>query len=431
MAPSPGLWCVRLCVLLGLAGQTFDECLRGHSTPACEWSDCLPASLNRHQRRALLRARREPPDEWVAWNPLAGFGGGKPSIKLRRRSRYLAPRQRRSWTKRLRHPWGLRGTRVGEASNPGPPRDPDVGRPAQRRRLAGDGTVRVYCPVESCGAHDPARSSGWDSHQSMRNHLDDHCSGILSGSVPQNCLDQHDLQHCRICGLLVRGFHKGCHPRCRPTNREAAARPAGAGGPDSSLPGLDEILAAGAATVRHVPKVARAAWAQCLARPRPRGAGASDGWMVSALPFERSCLRLPLGARTEDLLLMLRGMLAAGASAADGDLSRASTALLENTLAALETKHPQASPPDIAGMEEARPAAVPEFSAEAVARRGQLQGLQASVRTTPVKPCRLPTPMRSLLARGEAPSAWPRTCMLCPNRIGGVRPIAVGESSGA
>ena len=207
----------------------------------------------------------------VAWDPLAGLC---PRARVRWRRRRYPFLARRRWGG-----WPLRGTRVGEASHPGPSLTPSPGtplggerpelmdldglagararsragdgRPAHRRRLESSGSsVRCFCPVPGCGRGDPTRATGWSSHQAMRAHLDDHCSGTLAGAVPQDYLDAHSRDLCQECGLLVNKRYNGVHPPRARTSRHS----------------LDEVMGHGAATVRHVPRLARAVWSQCLAR---------------------------------------------------------------------------------------------------------------------------------------------------------------------
>ena len=59
-------------------------------------------------------------------------------------------------------------------------------------------------------------------------------------------------------------FH-GAHPRCRPAVRQTAA-PAAVAGALASGPDLNTVFAERIPVLRHVPKAARSAWAQCLAR---------------------------------------------------------------------------------------------------------------------------------------------------------------------
>ena len=147
-------------------------------------------------------------------------------------------------------------------------RNPPLEPAAVRRRLqAADATARCFCPVPGCGMGDPLRVRRWGSHDAMRHHLDDHCSCTLSGSVPQEYLDAHSLDTCTVCGLLVKRYYNGLHPRCRPAARAQAARtarpvPRAVAGADVGF----DILAADVPTIRHVPKAARALRAHCLAR---------------------------------------------------------------------------------------------------------------------------------------------------------------------
>ena len=380
----------------------------------------------------------------------------------------------------------LVGVCVGEADLPGPdvaapalhPPPPAEERPPVRRRLAAseeDG-VRVFCPVESCCMHDPRRCRGWQSHQTMRHHLDDHCSGLLSGHVPAEYLHQHQLEACTVCGLLVKRFHNGVHPRCRPASRAQAARPGrvGAATPDSELPSFADILAAECHTLRHVPHAARPCWAQCLARavatavarnsvaawqellmlPKavlvaPHRGGARHR-AQAAQATRRRCLRWLEGERAslwQELHVAPRHR--AGATltaearhsrchrlAADGDLSRACAALVDppplpptpSVLDELKAKHPQAAAPDTAALSPCRPGWFSEFDSNAVAqairgfKRGSSPG-PSGLRADHLREALLTAhsdevalhlaALCHLLARGEAPAS------LAPHLAGG------------
>ena len=218
-----------------------DDCEAHPSSHPCrkgalDWAAHLGRSLNHRCRRA--RPRVELASAPTAWDPLAGFC---PRARVRWRRRRYPFLARRRWSG-----WPLRGTRVGEASHPGPSLTPSLGtplggeraelmdldglagararsptgdgRPAHRRRLESSGSsVRCFCPVPGCGRGDPTRATGWSSHQAMRAHFDDHCSGTLAGAV-----DAHSLDLCQECGLLVNKRYNGVHPRCRPQARLAA-----------------------------------------------------------------------------------------------------------------------------------------------------------------------------------------------------------------
>ena len=104
----------------------------------------------------------------------------------------------------------------------------------------------------------------------MRHHLNDHAAGTLQGDVPASYRTAHGLDLCSVCGLLVAQRYHGSHPKCRPEARRRASASGAAASSDAAAPGagpdVSEVLAAGVPVLRHVPKAARGAWAQCLAR---------------------------------------------------------------------------------------------------------------------------------------------------------------------
>ena len=229
-------------------------------------------------------------------------------------------------------------------------------------------------------------------------------------------LQAHGLDLCSVCGLLVARRYNGTHPRCRPQSRQQAARRGDNSVADPGLPTLDGIMACDVSTARHVPHVARAAWAQCLARalaaaacsntmtawqellmlPKavlvaPSRAGARHQ-RQAALATLRRCQRWLAGERMElweDLRvrpdraprLDSAKQTAAQQSrccalAAEGELSRACAALVDPpplpassaTLEQLVAQHPQAPAPDLGQFGPARPAAVPELSHDALTK---------------------------------------------------------------
>ena len=56
------------------------------------------------------------------------------------------------------------------------------------------------------------------------------------------------------------------HPRCRPAARRAAAAAPASAAPAVAGPSLETACAANTPVLRHVPKAARAVWAQCLSQ---------------------------------------------------------------------------------------------------------------------------------------------------------------------
>ena len=260
------------------------------------------------------------------------------------------------------------------------------------------------------------------------------------------------------------------------------------------VPPPPPLLAAEVPTVRHVPKVARAAWAQCLARAIASTVARNTpaAWLellmlpkaVLVAPLrggarhraqlgqatKRRCLRWLDGERVElweecvfeprQRSGPTRQSLEARHSrcrrlAAEGDLARACDALLQEpplprdaaTLAALQAKHPQSPLPDLAALGAPRPGAVPEFSAEAVAKAVRSFKRASAPGPSGLRPDHLRESLSTahadevavhlaalchLLARGEAPATLAphlagATLHALPKPQGGVRPIAIGE----
>ena len=106
----------------------------------------------------------------------------------------------------------------------------------------------------------------------MRPHLEDHATGTLEGEVPQAYRARHHLDLCSVCGGLVASRFNGAHPRCRPAARRAVV-PVPAAGLALPGPSIEAVFSEPAPVLRHVPKAARAAWAQCLSRALGQVAG--------------------------------------------------------------------------------------------------------------------------------------------------------------
>jgi hypothetical protein len=99
----------------------------------------------------------------------------------------------------------------------------------------------------------------------MRQHLQEHAAGREVGALPADFLATHRLCSCRVCGLLIGTRHGGVCPSCWPTARVSAVVSPSTASPPIT-PQLKEVFARRVATLKHVPKPARAIWAQCVAR---------------------------------------------------------------------------------------------------------------------------------------------------------------------
>ena len=396
MAPSPGRSGHLLGVLVWVwAATRVRKCFQlpwGQEVDSNERVFCLPTPLGRSARKALTRALNLQSCRTLVVPHISLVGWSPPQARMRRLPVRLFERQRQQhWGPQPKRThwsgWPCRGKRIGEASKPGPASD-------ERERSPTRGAVqRIFCPVPGCASGDAANARGWASHVAMRPHLDDHCAGVLTGHVPQSYLQSHDLDLCSVCGLSVSKRFNGTHSRCRPASRQPASRASLAGGGRCAGPDLADIFAAKLPVLKHVPRAARGAWAQCLAcalahvatvntvaawqqllmlpkavlRPAPRG-GAHRRDQAAQFTLRR-CQRWLEGEREElwedavprrrrqavevDEAAALAGRQSrCVALAAEGELSRAcaaltSPALLEadgDTVTKLRDKHPQAPP---------------------------------------------------------------------------------------
>ena len=137
---------------------------------------------------------------------------------------------------------------------------------------------RWFCPVTGCPCADASQAPGWSSLTTMLPHLNAHLSGSLQGQVPREWLSTHGKSSCPVCSLCV-AASRGTHPSCRPALRAASAAH-GTRQPEAAihaadplptvqvdvLPSIEEVLSAKTATLKRVPKAARALWSQALVR---------------------------------------------------------------------------------------------------------------------------------------------------------------------
>ena len=121
------------------------------------------------------------------------------------------------------------------------------------------------------------------------------CVTTWMTTAPAEYLQPHRLDLCSVCGLLVGRRYNGVHPRCRPHSRHHVANHGRASAQDPGLPSFSTIMGHTAPTLRRVPHVARAAWAQCLARAVAAAATTNTGpaWQ-ELLMLPKAVLAAPL-----------------------------------------------------------------------------------------------------------------------------------------
>ena len=141
---------------------------------------------------------------------------------------------------------------------------------------------RILCPVIGCP--DPVISSNRHhrNFNSIKGHLNDHCTGHLSGAVPAEFLTRHDYSQCRLCERVLHNRYNGICTRCRPiarareqinalrlrninpTQDAAPSQQAETSEQPRKLPSLSVIHKQFVPTIKNVPLVLRRLWSQCI-----------------------------------------------------------------------------------------------------------------------------------------------------------------------
>ena len=110
----------------------------------------------------------------------------------------------------------------------------------------------------------------------MAHHINGH-SAVGELERVQAWMSANNREQCRWCGCCV-AAGRGIHPTCAADERDAGRRGAQNASPDAfaddpddvhiqeALPPLDEIMKAPVRSLKHIPKKARALWAQALTR---------------------------------------------------------------------------------------------------------------------------------------------------------------------
>ena len=140
---------------------------------------------------------------------------------------------------------------------------------------------RIICPVATCPEESSTSSRHFRDFASIKNHLNDHCTGHLSGAVPPDFLRYHSYSQCIICDRILHTRYHGVCLRCRPAARareqvNALREPASSPtrNPTSSHPQSAQGLTARPSlaaihgkyvpTIRNIPLAVRRLWDQCL-----------------------------------------------------------------------------------------------------------------------------------------------------------------------
>ena len=90
---------------------------------------------------------------------------------------------------------------------------------AAARRYRGastHGSQRIFCPVVGCPEASISSNKNFRTFASIKPHLNDHCTGHLSGAIPTDFLTQNDYSQCRICDKILHKRYHGTCFKCRP-----------------------------------------------------------------------------------------------------------------------------------------------------------------------------------------------------------------------
>ena len=80
-------------------------------------------------------------------------------------------------------------------------------------------TRRLLCPVPWCPHSVLSSSTSYRGIGHMRNHLNDHATGMLSGAIPAAFLHAHSYSQCSECNKILHSRFRGTCHRCRPNRR--------------------------------------------------------------------------------------------------------------------------------------------------------------------------------------------------------------------
>ena len=158
-------------------------------------------------------------------------------------------------------------------------------RPVEERNSSrAESNSRIFCPVVGCPESSTSSLRHFRDFKSIRNHLDKHCTGQLSGAIPVNFLYKNNFSQCKECDKIIHLKFKGICPKCKPKSQsrdQLNALRNRVSAPDNSqrtnqqhqhteeqkpLPSLSDVQMQFVPTLKNIPKELRRLWAQCLTK---------------------------------------------------------------------------------------------------------------------------------------------------------------------
>ena len=138
---------------------------------------------------------------------------------------------------------------------------------------------RILCPVDGCPESTLNGSRHFSDFSNIRNHLNAHYFGHLSGAIPHDFLSQYGFSVCNVCGKIIHSKYHGSCPSCKPTARNRARLNAMRSQESSTsnqhipsshesraLPSLSLIHEQFVPTIRNIPLGLRRLWTQCITK---------------------------------------------------------------------------------------------------------------------------------------------------------------------
>ena len=177
----------------------------------------------------------------------------------------------------------------------------------RRRSSSALGSNRIFCPVVGCPDALASSNRYFRDFASIKTHLNDHCTGHLSGAVPVDFLRHYEYTQCNVCDKVLHNRYNGTCPKCRPMARaheqinimRNRVIP-----PDSNpsisrqsqsahdLPSLSDIYERFVPTIKNIPKGLRSLFAQCLTKALARAvwSNSEETWTeLQMLPKSTLC----------------------------------------------------------------------------------------------------------------------------------------------
>ena len=143
------------------------------------------------------------------------------------------------------------------------PRSPGF-RPASTFQASAPSSGRWYCPVQSCPDHCPLASRGWSSFVAMNGHGDRHLGGYLDGDLPLEWLQSVGYGVCEVCNRILSSRYRGRCPSCWPAYIASLPRPVTGRPLSDYVHPLDQVLTARIRLRTSIPRGARDLWGTCL-----------------------------------------------------------------------------------------------------------------------------------------------------------------------